>query len=58
MESNGGLALMATKRDAEDWQLQPSIVRKLAVELVDRDSFDVDLFATEHNSHCNVFFTK
>ena len=24
VESNGGMALMAIKRDAEDWQLQPS----------------------------------
>ena len=46
------------ERDVEDWRLHPEVVRSLALELVGRDSFDVDLFATADNAHCTVYYTK
>ena len=48
----------AHERDVEDWRLHPSVVQSLAEELLGRSRFDVDLFATADNSHCELYYSK
>ena len=51
-------AVLAATLDNTDRMLDPDIVAELAMELLGKEKFDVDMYATQENAQCDIYYTE